>query len=114
MYWSTGCVADSEQRAESTGSTSQLWSTNSGTQPLTISCGFPAPYLAISPRGPPVLLTRREVPLLLSLKVPPIGGARGWSLESGVTSVTGVTNNFIYMILKVFFGCYIAFISTCR
>ena len=29
-------------------------------------------------------------------------GARGWSLESGVTSVMGVTDKFIYMILKVF------------
>ena len=31
----TGCVVDTEQIAESTGSTSQVWSTNSGTQPLT-------------------------------------------------------------------------------
>ena len=38
------CVADREHIAESTGSTSQQWSTNSGTQPLTISCGFPTPY----------------------------------------------------------------------
>ena len=29
-------------------------------------------------------------------------GARGWFLESGVTSVTGVTDKFIYLILKVF------------
>ena len=29
-------------------------------------------------------------------------GARGWFLESGVTSVTGVTDKLIYMILKVF------------
>ena len=48
----TGCVVDTEQIAESTGSTSQVWSTNSGTQPLTISCGFPAPYLAIAPGAP--------------------------------------------------------------
>ena len=67
------CVADREHIAESTGSTSQQWSTNSGTQPLTISCGFPAPYLAISPRGPSAL-TRREVFPLLSLKAPPIMG----------------------------------------
>ena len=38
-----GYVADSEHLAESTGSTSQLWSIDSGTQLLTISCGFPAP-----------------------------------------------------------------------
>ena len=48
----TGCVADSEHLGESTGSTGQVWSTNFETQPLTISCGFPAPYLVISPRGP--------------------------------------------------------------
>ena len=48
----TGCIAGNQHAAESTGSTSQVWSTNSGIQPLTISCGFPAPYLAISPRGP--------------------------------------------------------------
>ena len=47
-----GCVADSEHLGESTGSTGQVWSTDFGTQPLTISCGFPAPYQAISPRGP--------------------------------------------------------------
>ena len=48
----TGCVVDTEQIAESTGSTSQVWSTNSGTQALTISCGFPAPYSRDNPRGP--------------------------------------------------------------
>ena len=52
------CVADREHIAESTGSTSQQWSTNSGTQPLTISCGFPAPYLAISSRGPQYFYTQ--------------------------------------------------------
>ena len=41
----TGCVADSEHLGESTGSTGQVWSTNFETQPLTISCGFPAPCL---------------------------------------------------------------------
>ena len=46
------CVADSEHLSESTGSTGQVWSTNFGTQPLTISCGFPAPYLAIAPGAP--------------------------------------------------------------
>ena len=65
MHWSTGFVADSEQRA---GSTSQLWSTYSGTQPLTISCGFPTPYLAIGPRGP-TIFDARDVPELLSLEV---------------------------------------------
>ena len=46
------CVADREHIAESTGSTSQQWSTNSGTQPLTISCGFPTPYPPNIPWGP--------------------------------------------------------------
>ena len=91
------CVADREHIAESTGSTSQQWSTNSGTQPLTISCGFPAPYLAISPRVPCAFDAMGSAP-------PPIaegstnGGARGCSLESYVTSVTGVTNRCNYMI----------------
>ena len=48
----TGCVADSEHLGESTGSTGQVWSTNFETQPLTISCGFPAPYLLEIHRGP--------------------------------------------------------------
>ena len=48
----TGCVADSEHLGESTGSTGQVWSTNFETQPLTISCGFPAPCLLEMPRGP--------------------------------------------------------------
>lgn len=47
-----GCVADSEHLGESTGSTGQVWSTNFGTQPLTISCGFPAPCLLDMPRVP--------------------------------------------------------------
>ena len=46
------CVADSEHLSESTGSTGQVWSTNFGTQPLTISCGFPAPCLLEMPRVP--------------------------------------------------------------
>ena len=46
----TACVADSERLGESTGSTGQVWSTNFGTQPLTISCGFPAPCLLETPR----------------------------------------------------------------
>ena len=46
----TACVADSEHLGESTGSTGQVWSTNFGTQPLTISCGFPAPCLLETPR----------------------------------------------------------------
>ena len=69
----TGCVADSEHLGESTGSTGQVWSTNFETQPLTISCGFPAPYQAKT-LGAPILLICREVPLLLSLKAAPIGG----------------------------------------
>lgn len=48
----TGCVADNEHIAESTGSTSQVWSTNSVTQPLTISCGLLAPYQGAFLRGP--------------------------------------------------------------
>ena len=63
----TGCVADSEHTGESTGSTGQVWSTNFETQPLTISCGFPAPYLAITPRAPDTV-DALEVPLLLSLE----------------------------------------------
>ena len=66
------CVADREHLGESTGSTGQVWSTNFGTQPLTmrVSC----PVLSNKSQGPPVLLTRREVLLLLSLKALPIGG----------------------------------------
>ena len=70
----TGCVADSEHLGESTGSIGQVWSTNFETQPLTISCGFPAPCLAISFRGPPVLLTRREV------SAPITEGTTDWGL----------------------------------
>ena len=109
----TGCVVDTEQIAESTGSTSQAWSTNSGTQPLTISCGFPAPYLAISPRGPSAFDAQGSAPLL-SLKAPPIMGLGGWSLESYVTSVTGVKNEYKYMILKNLYDCYIVRSSTLR
>ena len=69
----TGCVVDTEQIAESTGSTSQVWSTNSGTQPLTISCGFPAPYLTVSPRGPGTFDAQGSA-LLLSLKASPFRG----------------------------------------
>ena len=80
MHWSTGCVADSEQRAKSTGSTSQLWSTNSGTQPLTNSCGFPAPYLMRFHRGPRHFLVAKKCPALST------GGAfalgRGDALEN--------------------------------
>ena len=68
-----GCVADPEHITESTGSTSQQWSTNSGAQPLTISCGFPVPYLAISIRGPRAFDALGSASLL-SLKAPPIGG----------------------------------------
>ena len=68
------CVADREHIAESTGSTSQQWSTNSGTQPLTISCGFPAPCLVLRIRGPPILLMDREGPSPLSLEEPSIRG----------------------------------------
>lgn len=98
------CVADREHIAESTGSTSQQWSTNSGTQPLTISRGFPAPYLALSPRGPGTF----EAPGSASAHIA-VGtidrGARGWSLKShvtSVTSVTSVTEPYNYMILNDF------------
>lgn len=107
------CVADLEHIAESTGSTSQQWSTNSGTQPLTISCGFPAPYLAISPRGPSAFDAQGSAPA-------PIAdgstnhGARGCSLESYVTSVTGVTNKHKCMILKSLYDYYIVRSSTLR
>lgn len=97
----TGCVADNEHIAESTGSTSQVWLTNSGTQPLTISCGFPAPYLAISPRGPGTFDAPGSTTAAIAEGTTD-WGARGWSLESGVTSVTGVTDKFIYMFSKVF------------
>ena len=98
----TGCVADSEHLGESTGSTGQVWSTNFETQPLTISCGFPAPYWAISPGGPRTL----DTPVSTSA---PIAegttdwGARGCSLEGCVTEVTGVADQYRYMILMTFY-----------
>ena len=109
----TGCVVDTEHIAESTGSTSQVWSTNSGTQPLTISCGFPAPYLAISPRGPSAFDAQGSAPAPIADGSTNLG-ARGCSLESYVTSVTGVTNKHKYMILKSLCDCYIVRSSTLR
>lgn len=109
----TGCVVDTEQIAESAGSTSQVWSTNSGTQPLTISCGFPAPYLAISPRGPSAFDALGSAPAPVA-EGSTNHGARGCSLESYVTSVTGVTNKYKYMILKSLYGCHIVRRSTLR
>ena len=113
MQWSTGGVADSEHRAESTGSTSQLWSTNSGAQPLTISCGFPAPHLAISPRGPSAFGARGSAPAPIA-EGSNNHGARGCSLESYVTSVTVVTNKYKYLILKSLYDCYIVWSSPLR
>ena len=109
----TGCVVDTEQIAESSGSTSQVWSTNSGTQPLTISCGFPAPYLPISPRVPSAFDALGSAPAPIA-EGSTNCGARGCSLESFVTSVAGVTNKYKSMILKVLFSCYIVLISTLR
>lgn len=108
-----GCVADSEHLGESTGSTGQVWSTNFGTQPLTISCGFPAPYLAISPRGPSAFDAQGSAPVPIAEGSANLG-ARGCSLESDVTSVTGVTNKYKYMILKILYDCYIVWSSPLR
>ena len=107
------CVADREHIAESTGSTSQLWSTNSGTQPLTSSCGFPAPYLAISPRVPSAFDALGSAPAPVA-EGSTNHGARGCSLESYVTSVTGVTDKYNYMILKILYGCFIVRSSAFR
>lgn len=99
-----GCVADSEHLGESTGSTGQVWSTNFGTQPLTISCGFPAPYLVLSPRGPGTFEALGSASAHIAVGTTD-RGARGWSLKShvtGVTGVTGVTEPYNYMILNDF------------
>ena len=109
----TGCVADSEYLGESTGSTGQVWSTNFGTQPLTISCGFPAPYLAISPRGPSAFDAQGSAPVPIA-EGSANHGARGCSLESDVTSVTGVINKYKYIISKSLYDCYIVWSSNLR
>ena len=97
----TGCVADSEHLGESTGSTGQVWSTNFGTQPLTISCGFPAPYLIISPRGPSAFDAQGSAFAPIAEGTSDCG-TRGCSLENHVTSVAGVMGRCRYMILKDF------------
>ena len=97
-----GCVADNEHIAKSTGSTSQVWSTNSGTQPLTISCGFPAPYLAINPRGPRHFWCVGKCLYSYRWRNHRLGGQGMYSQKRYVTSVTGVTGRYKYLILKDF------------
>ena len=97
----TGCVADSEHLGESAGSTGQVWSTNFETQPLTISRGFPAPYLAKMPRDPRKLLSDEKLPCSYRWGNHRLG-ARGCSIKSSVTSVAGVSVLSKYLFLKDF------------
>lgn len=61
-----------------------------------------------------MLLTRREVPPAPIADGSTNHGAWGCSLDSYVTSVTGVTDKHKYMILKSLYDCYIVRSSTLR
>ena len=76
---------------------------------MRVSC----PVLSNKSQGPQCFDAQGSVPAPIA-EGSTNHGARGCSLESYVTSVTGVTNKYKYMILKGLYGCSIVRSSTLR